>query len=170
MKSVSRGSAGGVEGDGDGAGQLHVTLQRVGGVDQHVVAGLDFALVGDALGDDEGAAAAGGYRVGRVVGVDVVGFFAGRGGGQRAVAVQRIGVAAGVDVPLDVVGAGQGPVLLGAPAVLAHDEDADRRLVHQAGLDVLEPVVEPAQQVLVQLDAGSGPKSMSPVSPEVGAV
>ena len=51
----------------------------------------------------------------------------------------------------DVVSAGRRPVLQGAPPVLTHYEQGHRRLLHDPGLDVLEPVVEPSELPLVQV-------------------
>ena len=46
---------------------------------------------------------------------------------------------------------GRRPVLQRAPPVLAHYENAHRRLLHDAGLDVLEPVVKPSELLLVHI-------------------
>jgi hypothetical protein len=48
------------------------------------------------------------------------------------------------------------PLALVAPAVLAHHEDADRRLVEEASGNALEPVVEPAQDHGIEVDQGAG--------------
>ena len=52
------------------------------------------------------------------------------------------------------MGTGQGPLLLAAPLVFSHDEKVHRRFSHDSGVYVLEPVVEPAKQVLMQLYPG----------------
>src|SRR5262249_104932 len=44
-------------------------------------------------------------------------------------------------------GTGQRPFTLAAPLVAAHHEEADRGLVEHTGVDVLQPVVVPAQLV-----------------------
>ena len=56
--------------------------------------------------------------------------------------------------------------LASSAVAAAHHEDPDRRVVLHAGVDILEPAVEPAQPLLVVAvvaPAGSvGPKSTSP--------
>ena len=59
-----------------------------------------------------------------------------------------------MEVPGGVLGAGEGPFLLVAPAVLAHDEDANGSLVHDPGVLALQPVAEPALLDLHEVDLG----------------
>src|SRR4051794_162905 len=44
--------------------------------------------------------------------------------------------------------------MLEPPLIPAHHEDLDRGLVHDAGIDTLEPVIEPTQVFLIQIHVG----------------
>ena len=64
--------------------------------------------------------------------------------------------AVGAEVPARPCGARERPLVLVAIDVPALDQEPDRRLVHEAGVDALQPVVVPAQdQVMV---VGPGPQ------------
>ena len=81
--------------EGNGAGDLHVLLKRLGGVDEHVVAICGGALIARAgLVVDHVAAERAtdaGDRIRRIEGEFVGGFFFRRGGREGAVAAQGIG-------------------------------------------------------------------------------
>ena len=147
-------AAGGIQRHRYGAGDFQIPLQRLGGVNQHIGALFHRRLVNHALGDDERIAALRRHGVGRVIDIAVGRFVAGRDAAEAAAAVPGVGRRFAVQIVTGVVGAGQRPFLLAAPAVFAHHEQRHRRFFQNPRLPVFQPIVEPAQQMFVQLDAG----------------
>ena len=68
------------------------------------------------------------------------------------VAEHRVGVAAAVQVVRSVLRPRYGPVGRCPPLVRAHDEDVDGRIIGDTVVDSLEPVVEPAQVLVQQVE------------------
>src|SRR3712207_1352319 len=121
-------------------GDLHVLGELRAGVDQHVATPLVGALVGHTTPDEPPAR--GRDRIVRIVVEAIDRLVVGHRRSQRAVAVQRVGRSLAVQVVRGVDGAREWPLILVAPAVLAHDEDADRR-ARQLDAVALEVVIEP---------------------------
>ena len=147
MKSVSFARRRGEDAGAHRAGDLGVLCERLGGVDQDVVAALDRAVIVGAA--DLGERRLGDERDGPLgIGGIVVGAArrSGLGRRERAVAKEAVGPAAAVQEVLDEPGPSRRPLVLVAPVVGAHDEDPDGRLAHEAGVDPFEPVVVPAQE------------------------
>src|SRR5207245_8536214 len=71
---------------------------------------------------------------------------------QRAVAGCAMGPSTTVQVVRRIARPRERPLALVPPAVLAHDEDLHGWLVEEAGVDPLEPVIEPSELGLVQID------------------
>ena len=89
---------------------------------------------------------------------------------QDAVAVERVGLAVAVQVVVGGVGAGQRPLMLIPPDVVAHDENPHRGLVQHSVVDAFQPVVEPPQVHAVHVDGhGVGGKTEVVVSRHAGA-
>ena len=86
----------------------------------------------------------GGDRVAGVVEEDVGGLVSRGRRVERAVARRRVRPPAAVQVVVRPHRSGERPLVLVAPLVDAHHEDAHRRLGGDAVVDPLEPVVEPA--------------------------
>src|SRR6185436_18293456 len=72
--------------------------------------------------------------------------------GESAVALEAVGAAARVEVERDLLRAGQRPAVLGPPLVGAEHEDVHRLLVVDPVALALEPAVEEARDVVVELD------------------
>ena len=83
-------------------------------------------------------------RVGRLV--------AGFGEAQTSVASKRVGIAGRVKIPLLPIGPRQGPFVLVAPLVYAHDEQPQRSLVRDSVVRPSHPVIEPPKLQGLQID------------------
>ena len=145
-----------VQSRADRAGDFQIPLQRRRGIHQHILPRLHLPLIRHALRDNQRAAAPRWHRIRWIIYVSIGRFVARRRGGQPARAVPRVGRSIGVQVISGVMRPGQRPVRFRPPAVFAHHENQRRRLVHQPGFNVFQPVIKPAQQVFVQLDARFG--------------
>ena len=148
-------AAGGEQLNLDGAGDFQIPREGFRGIDQDLGAAFRRALVGDAVGNHQGIAAQSERRVVRVIDIFIGRFIRRRGDGREAaIAAQSVGRAAGMEVPGDIVGAGQRPLRFVAPAVFAHYKDIDRRFIHNSGVNIFQPVVEPAAEVVVEFNGG----------------
>src|SRR5215204_5220540 len=130
-------------------GHLGVLLQRRGRVDEYVRPRFHRALVEGAGGQGGRVAAElpadSGDRVEGIVEEDIWPITVRRFIGKRAVTRARFGVAATAEEELGLDRARQRPLVLGAPGILAHDEDPYRRLVVVAVVDPLQPTIEETQ-------------------------
>ena len=97
-----------------------------------------------------------GHRITRIVGVLVAALGGWPRHGEHPVAVQGVGLSPAVQVEGCVDRAGQGPLILLAPAIPPHDKDAHGRVIHDAVVDPFEPIVEPAPHDVVGEYGGIG--------------
>src|SRR5579884_2666363 len=96
--------------------------------------------------------------IGRVIPI-AVGRFSTRGfRRQDAVPLQAVGAPARMEVERYLYGAGRRPLILRPPLVRADDEHMDRFLILDAVSGTLEPAIEKADGVLLELDDGVLPE------------
>src|SRR5580658_1561491 len=113
----------------DWPGDFEVLKENVAGIDQHVVALFDIALIEYSGCEAESRAATRGHRIVRIIGVLIRRLARGRFEFQCAIAAQTIRTTAAMQVHLSVLSARERPFALVAPSIVSHHENSDWRFV-----------------------------------------